>query len=74
MLKLQTEPELLVVRRVEKKELLARQQTEAALLLRRVKLIYFRQSTAAKFLISIGFGIAIAQDYCLACDLSLIHI
>ena len=68
MLKLQTEPELLVVRRVEKKELLARQQTEAALLLRRVKLIYFRQSTAAKFLISIGFGIAIAQDYCLACD------
>ena len=67
MLKLQPEPELLVVRRVEKKELLARQQTEAALLLRRVKLIYFRQSTAAKFLISIGFGIAIAQDYCLAC-------
>ena len=55
-------------RRVEKKELLARQQTEAALLLRQVKLIYFRQSTAAKFLISIGFGIAIAQDYCLACD------
>ena len=68
MLKLQPEPELLVVRRVEKKELLARQQTEAALLLRRVKLIYFRQSTAAKFLISIGLGIAIAQDYCLACD------
>ena len=68
MLKLQPEPELLVVRRVEKKELLARQQTEAALLLRRVKLIYFRQSTAAKFLISIGFGIASAQDYCLACD------
>ena len=55
-------------RRVEKKELLARRQTEAALLLRRVRLIYFRQSTAAKFLISIGFGIAIAQDYCLACD------
>ena len=55
-------------RRVEKKELLARQQTEAALLLRRGKLIYFRQSIAAKFLISIGFGIAIAQDYCLACD------
>ena len=68
MLKLQPEPEILVVRRVEKKELLARQQTESALLLRRVKLIYFRQSTAAKFLISIGFGIAIAQDYCLACD------
>ena len=68
MLKLQSEPELLVVRRVEKRELLARQQTEAALLLRRVKLIYFRQSTAAKFLISIGFGIAIAQDYCLTCQ------
>ena len=57
-----------MVRRVEKRELLARQQTEAALLLRRVKLIYFRQSTAAKFLISIGFGIAIAQDYCLTCE------
>ena len=54
--------------RVEKKELLARRQTEAALLLRRVRLIYFRQSTAAKFLISVGSGIAIAQDYCLACD------
>lgn len=68
MLKLHSESGFLALRRVEKRELLARQQTEAALLLRRVKLIYFRQSTAAKFLISVGFGIAIAQDYCLACD------
>ena len=55
-------------RRVEAKELLARQQTEAALLLRRMKLIYFRQSTAAEFLISIASGIAVAQDYCLTCE------
>ena len=60
--------QICMARRVEAKELLARQQTEAALLLRRVKMIYFRQSTAAKFLISIGFGIAVAQDYCLACE------
>jgi|TARA_Y200000002_G_scaffold304228_1_gene259818 hypothetical protein len=55
-------------RRVEAKELLARQQTEAALLHRRVQLIYFRQSTAAKYLISICVGIVAAQNYCLACE------
>lgn len=55
-------------RRMEAKQLLARQQTEAALLHRKVKLIYFRQSMAAKYLIAIGIGIAAVQDYCLACD------
>ncbi|QNJ02448.1 hypothetical protein SynPROSU1_00835 [Synechococcus sp. PROS-U-1] len=35
---------------------------------RRVQLIYFRQSTAAKYLISICVGIVAAQNYCLACE------
>ena len=68
MLELQVALQSFMGRRVEKKELLARQQTEAASLLRRVKLNYFRLSTAAKCLITISFGIVIVQDYCLACD------
>ena len=55
-------------RRVETKQLLARRQTEAAVLSRLVKLIYFRQSIAAEYLTAIGLGISDVQAYCLSFD------
>ena len=53
-------------RHVETKQLLARRQTEAAVLSRLVKLIYFRQSIAAEYLMAIGLGITDVQAYCLS--------
>lgn len=53
-------------RHIETKQLLARRQTEAAVLSRLVKLIYFRQSIAAEYLMTIGLGITDVQAYCLS--------
>ena len=56
------------MRQVEAKELLARRQTEAALLCRKINLMYFRQSLASKSFLAIFLGISAMQIYCKSCS------
>jgi len=52
---------------VNAREMVARRQTEAAILRKKIELIYFRPSMACRSLLEISQGIAAVQTYCLTC-------